>query len=48
MIKLLLFVLSGARLGKLFASGGTMLVSLAEYFAITSYRIRSLVSSGVS
>ena len=38
MIKLLLLALSGAKLGKLFASGGTMLISLVVYAFIFGWR----------
>jgi Zn-dependent protease len=37
-IKLLLLVLSGAKLGKLFASGGTMLISLVVYAVVFGWR----------
>jgi len=37
-IKLLLLLLSGAKLGKLFASGGTMLVSLVVYAFVFGWR----------
>ena len=38
MIKLLLLLLSGAKLGKLFASGGTMLLSVVVYAFIFGWR----------
>ena len=38
MIKLLLLLVSGAKLGKLFASGGTMLVSLVVYAFVFGWR----------
>jgi len=38
MVKLLLLLLSGAKLGKLFASGGTMLLSLVVYALIFGWR----------
>ena len=38
MIKLLLLALSGAKLGKLFASGGTMLISLVVYAFVFGWR----------
>ncbi len=38
MIKLLLLLLSGAKLGKLFASGGTMLLSLVAYAFVFGWK----------
>ena len=38
MIKLLLLLLSGAKLGKLFTTGGTMLISVAVYAFIYGWR----------
>ncbi|MBI5259458.1 MAG: site-2 protease family protein [Burkholderiales bacterium] len=38
MIKLLLLLLSGAKLGKLFASGGTMLLSIVAYAFVFGWR----------
>lgn len=37
-VKLLLLLLSGAKLGKLFASGGTMLISLVVYAFVFGWR----------
>ncbi len=51
-IKLLSLLLSGAKLGKLFASGGTMLVAvyfrLAACLALMAYRTHGLISPAAS
>ena len=38
MIKLVLLLLSGAKLGKLFMTGGTMLISLVVYAFVFGWR----------
>ena len=38
MVKLLLLLLSGVKLGKLFATGGTMLISIVVYAFVYGWR----------